>query len=338
MALSGPAHDLRISFFITSYRPAEQLCRLVSTLRKAEPDSPIVIHHDSFQSPLDPSLFADVPHVHVLTSASPIVWGDMSLEAARWRTYRWILENVDVDWVMLLSEQDYPIEPLRELRLRLGDSGVDAFISGQRVDQIKDEEARRVWERRYLYQYWSLPSSKITRQLAEHWTRSTSSYGRRLYAGVDRSGRTLSISLTPAASQQPIRIGVRARKTPFSADFPCWAHNSWCALSRKALEHIVDYLDSNPGFARYYERTVIPVESATGTIVFNDPQLKVANVNLHAIRWTNRGSGRPDVFGRADLEFLCSSSAVFARKFDQASADLLDELDKIVFRNCREVL
>jgi hypothetical protein len=72
--------------------------------------------------------------------------------------------------------------------------------------------------------------------------------------------------------------------------------------------------------------------------VFNDPQLKVADVNLHAIRWTNPGSGRPDVFGRADLDFLRSSSAVFARKFDQGSADLLDELDKIVFRDCREVL
>ena len=82
---------------------------------------------------------------------------------------------------------------------------------------------------------------------------------------------------------------------------------------------------------RYYSRTVIPVESVTGTIVFNDPDLEVTNVALHEIRWTNPDSGHPDVFRLEDLHVLRSSNAIFARKFDYENNDILDELDKMIF-------
>ena len=52
------AAGLRIVYFISSYGSGEQLLRLVRTIRRAEPTSPIVIHHDEFErEPLDRSLF-----------------------------------------------------------------------------------------------------------------------------------------------------------------------------------------------------------------------------------------------------------------------------------------
>jgi len=89
-------------------------------------------------------------------------------------------------------------------------------------------------------------------------------------------------------------------------------------------------VDTHPEFVRYYERTVIPLESATATIVFNDPQLRVANQGMHAIRWSDPASGRPDVFTVADLGFLRDSTAAFARKFGPGDQQILGELDRIV--------
>jgi len=323
------ADELRVAYFITSYGSADQLLRLVRTLRTAQPDSPIVIHHDVFRSPV-PEALREMSDVHVLTSDHPIVWGDMTLEAARWRVFRWILTDLQIDWVVLLSEQDYPIAPLSDLRTQLATDGVDAYILGQQIDQIEDPQLRRECELRYLYQYLSLPSVRVRRGLPERLRQSLSRFRGLLYTAITRSQRKLFVYTTPEALELPSRIGLRQRSTPFSAEFPCWYNDCWYALSRKALLRIVDFLDANPDFISYYERTVIPLESATATIVFNDSELRVANQGMHAIRWSDPASGRPDLFGLADLGFLRESDGAFARKFGAEDQAILDELDKIV--------
>ncbi|MFZ0059706.1 MAG: beta-1,6-N-acetylglucosaminyltransferase [Acidimicrobiales bacterium] len=331
MELSAAADELRIGFFVTSYRSPCQVFRLARTLRRAEPDSPIVIHHDTFRSTLDPSLFDTLSNVHVLTSDKPIRWGDLSLDIARWRAFRWILMNFDVDWIVLLSEQDYPITSMQNLRNRLVQSGVDAFIEGRRIGDIEDEKTRRYFESRYLYQYVCLPSLNLERRLPRRWQQFTAQIRRGMFFCVNHSQRLVFIAMGPPELKLRSWIGLRTRRSPFSTEFPCWHHDSWYALSRKSMEHVIDYLDAHPDVIRYYSRTVIPVESVTGTIVFNDPDLEVANVALHEIRWTNPDSGHPDVFRLEDLDVLRSSNAIFARKFDYENNDILDELDKVIF-------
>ena len=228
------AADVSIAYFITSYGASNQLLRLVTTLRSAAPDAPIVIHHDVFRSPPDPAL-QDIPNVHLLTSDHPIVWGDMTLEAARWRVFRWILTHLRVDWVVLLSEQDYPIAPLRDLPARLADADVDAVILGERIDQITDPQLHRECELRYLYRYVSLPPVRIRRGLPASWRRSLGRFRGLFYTAVTRSQRKLFIYTTPDALELPSRIGLRQGSTPFSEEFPCWYNDCWYALSRKAL-------------------------------------------------------------------------------------------------------
>jgi hypothetical protein len=96
------------------------------------------------------------------------------------------------------------------------------------------------------------------------------------------------------------------------------------------MEHIVEFIRAHPEIAHCYEHTVIPVESATGTIVFNALDLKGANCSLHSSRWSNPSSGHPDTLGPRDLNFLRSVDGIFARKFDAGSAALMDELDRVV--------
>jgi hypothetical protein len=329
---------------------------LVATLQAAEPSSPIVIHHDRFQSNLDPAQFAEKPNIHLLTSDHPIVWGDMTLEAARWRVFRWILENLDVDWVMLLSEQDYPIVPLSELQEKLQASGVDAVISARRVDQLVDPSTRYDSEKRYLYQYITVPKSMAS-ALGRRSTNirvasdpvppsalpDTAAAEPGLVAKAKAIlGRLIKAQplvrfYQPPKGLGPPKLGVRALRTPFSPAFPCWYNDCWFALSRTAMQHVVDYVDENPRFTRYYRRTWIPLESATATILFNDPNLTIANESLHVIKWTDHASGRPDFFRATDAELLRSSGAIFARKFDIADPEILDRLDRIVLGDVEAV-
>ena len=54
-------------------------------------------------------------------------------------------------------------------------------------------------------------------------------------------------------------------------------------------------------YDRYYEKTGIPDESATVTIVCDDPSLKVGSGNLERTRWTDGDHGHPDVLVLDDL-------------------------------------
>jgi hypothetical protein len=138
------AEELRVIFFISTYCSPQQL------------------HHEIDDLYLD--------DLYLIVGDDAIAWGNMILEGARWRMYRWILHHLEVDWVVLLSEQDYPIRPLAELRKRLAEADADAFIRGRRVDQIADARERREWERPYFYQYrWSLPRLEVSAWLPNAW-------------------------------------------------------------------------------------------------------------------------------------------------------------------------
>jgi hypothetical protein len=321
---------VRLAFFISSYGPGEQLHRLVTTLRRSDPSCHVVIHHDVGGAPLTSGLFDGDANVHVIDGLEPIVWGDMTLETARWRVFRWILAELDVDWVMLLSEQDYPLAPVADLKRHLDDSGVDAIISGERIDRMADEGSRVEGAKRYHHRYASLPSSGVEQRLPARLGALTLRARRAAFATVNRRQRAVHLYSAAAELRLPTRIGVRTGPRPVGPEMPIWFVNCWFALSRRAMSRVVDYVDAHPAFVRHFERTVIPVEAATATIVFNDPTLTTSNESLHHIRWSNRVSGRPDVFALEDLDSLVSSGAFFARKFDGRRTELLDALDLIV--------
>jgi hypothetical protein len=324
-------HQPCITYLITSYQSPEQLCRLVGALKRGDPSSSIVIEHDSIRSPLDPSVFRAFSGVHVLIVGKPVVWGGISQESSRWRAFRWILEHLETDWVMVLSGQDYPIAPLPRFRERLQRTTADAIIHGEQVTAMPEGQLRDECRSRYLLQYRQLPSFGLERRIPARWRSPLARLRRVIFSKLNSLQPWFLVYSTPAELGFASRVGREPRLPYFSDDFPCWYHDSWYALSRRAVEHVVTYLDNHPDFVAYYARTVIPVESATGTIVFNDPVLTVEDDRLHAIRWSDPISGHPDLLTIDDLPFLRTSSASFARKFAGDSDALFLELDSAIF-------
>jgi hypothetical protein len=104
------------------------------------------------------------------------------------------------------------------------------------------------------------------------------------------------------------------------------------ALSRRAAESVVNFISTHDSYVQYYARTAIPDESATATIVCNDPTLKICNGNLHWTRWTVGDHSHPDVLVLNDLGDFVNSDKFFARKFDvDVDSSVLDALDQRIF-------
>lgn len=316
-----------VLYLVTSYRNPEQILRLVGTIRRESPASEILLHHDQFRSRLDPSMVnQEAPGAHLLSSLSPMAWGDFSVVEMHWRCFEWALEHLDFEWLVLLSEQDYPVQNLSKTEHLLFGSGADAFMDAYTVD------AATMWPRalgyyRYFYSYSTVPGMGLAHRISTPWSPAFRRLRQRVVNRVNRRpGRLARAETYPDG--MPTRIGIRRRSTPFSDSFGCWVGKAWFALSRRAVSQVVSFNQGHPGYRSYYRRTIVPEESATASIVMNSPDLRVVARNLHFERWSNPYSGHPDILRRDDLQEVMSSGMPFARKFDiGVDSGVLDILD-----------
>lgn len=320
---------MKVAFLIFNHRSGGQLLRLITTLRRQLPDSPLIVHHDKFRSALDAQALTAVGNTHLLTSAEPIVWGDLSLVEATWRSLHWMAAEVEFDWAVVMSGQDYPIKRLDHLPDYLANTGADALIEAQPIGDLPTPTMRRIMCRRYLYQYrparvlW--PAARLPDQLWGNLRQSTGIL-------VDVFNNTQPyVQVYRFPDRMPWRLGHRASDTPFSDQNPCWFGSGWYSLSHKAVKYLCAYVEAFPDYAAYYSQTICPDESATATIMCNAPDISVMPTSLHYTRWTHPESGHPDVLGIDDIGALTAAPKFFARKFDLTiDAQVLDRLDELI--------
>jgi hypothetical protein len=320
---------MKIAFLILNHRDPAQLLRLLATLRQQLPDSTLVVHHDKYRTDLDPHALEHLGGTYLLTSEQPTIWGDFTLANAIWQSIAWMLGNLEFDWLMLLSAQDYPIRPLHDLGHYLAGTGADAVLLAEPIANIANRPDRRDRHRRYLYQY--RPAR----------TRSTGA-NEVLRNAIRRRAGLLAdvlnylqpyVQIYRFPDGMPWRIGFPARTTPFTDARPCWFGSMWISLSRDAARFVVDAVRDRPDYVHYYRHAIYPDESVTLTLLCNEPRIRVEQRELHYIRWTNPKSGHPDLLTADDAAELkvASASAYFARKFDIGTdPEVFDKLDELL--------
>ena len=318
---------MRIAFLVLNHREPPQLLRLLATLRGQLPDAPIIVHHDKFSSRLNASALDEIEDIYLLTSDKPTVWGDFSLVDTCWRSIAWTVKHIEFDWLIMLSAQDYPIKPLSTLGDYLASLGADAVLRTAAISELRRAADRRDKRRRYLYQYRQVPQN---RQPSLGQVKLVLRYSTSPLIDVLNNIQPY-FQIFKFPDMRPNRLGWRARQTPFSEAEPCRFGSLWCGLSFGAAEFIVTSVRDREDYVDYYRRTVMPGESATATLIGNASQLRVAPYDMHYTRWTNPGTGHPDVFGVEDLDELLTAPEYFARKFDIATdARILNKLDDIL--------
>ncbi len=301
---------MRVAYFVQSHRDPAQVARLVGTLRRGSPEAHLMVGHDRRHSTLTPDDLP--PGVDLFFPPPPIERGELSLLSPYFQALERLAEQrVEFDWLVYLSGQDYPTQPLALSEAFLAAAEVDGFLAHwEAFAPVNPWGRRRQGRLRYAYQY---------RKLAPRWTRLV-----RFLRPLNRVQSFFHLHTTYGP-----RLGVRARSTPFGAPRTCYAGIQWTTLRRSAVDSLRASLRTEGNLLAYYARCICPDESLVQTLLLNTAGLRFANQSLRFVDSSGSRDGRPRTLGCADLPALADPRVHFARKLDAAAdPELLARLDE----------
>lgn len=303
---------MRICYFIQNHLAPAQVRRLVGTIRRSQPEAFFLIGHDGFAGHCSADELRRAVDVDVFEAREPSLRGYFSLLLPYFDAVEWLAERgISYDWIVYLSAQDYPTQPLRSFEAMLAASGCDGFLRyWKAAEPVNPWGRRRQGLCRYYYQYfdappWATPALRLARPLnrVQPWLHVHLVYGPRL--------------------------GVLRRPPPFDDDVTCYAGSQWTTLRRECAEHVVERVRSEDALVRWFRRTICPCEAVVQTLLLNSGRFELRNDDLRYTDFTGSTNGRPRTLTAGDLPVLTGGPYYFARKFDLArDARVLDLLDE----------
>jgi Core-2/I-Branching enzyme len=276
-----------------------------------------LISHDQTLCELDLSMLDCNSNIHLFFAKGGRA--DFSMVQSYLDALNWLFTNqIAFDWLINITGQDYPIQPIGEIEAFLAKTHYDGFL--EYFDVLSSESQWSIQEgySRYFYQYKQLSATvsdrlqKILKPIKiinyiQPWIRFNCSYD--------------------------IRIGVKAT-TPFNQSFKCYGGSFFCTLSRKCVEYLYNYTNNHPSFVQYSRSTSISVEYFIQTILINSRLFNLSNDCKRYFDFTKTRNGSPRFLTKEDYENIAKSQAHFARKFDMAlDHHILDLIDKNNSRN-----
>jgi len=287
-----------LGFILLTHSDSPQSVRLVNRLNAMFDFPPITWHHDFSKGKPPEAKFS--PNITFVRRPVRAERAEYSLVEAELRAMEQMFSQPGApERFVLLSGQDYPIKPAKQILADLQAGGFDAHMHYDlvREDQQATKELRMLYERHLCYNFPPLP---LFRWLDRNWPMFIVKY------------------------RGPFRGLV-----PFSREFECYAGSQWFVANRRTVEHILEFHRTRRKLARYYRWRLFPDEVYLQTIVVNEPRLKTNRNNWRYVDWSS-GTSHPKILGLEDLPKLMASPAHFARKFSlQADAKILDRLDEV---------
>lgn len=307
---------MKVCYFIQTHKNLQQINRLTQTIKRLSPYSQIIISHDSKHCNFDFTSLKSFSGVNVLQAQR--ARGDFSLVQGYLDAVDWLFkQNIEFDWLINLTGQDYPTQPLSQIESLLAESDCDGFIEHFKVFSEQSHWSIQEGGSRYLYRYQKLG------ELAE-WKKN------------------LLNPLKVVNYIQPffrvnfsydIRIGVKTL-TPFNENFICYGGSFFSILSKKCIQYLYDFSKSRSDIVDYYKGVTSSDESFIQTVLVNSQLFNLSNDCKRYFDFSGTRNGRPRILTIHDYPSLLQNNINFARKFDiEQDSKILDALDARILNN-----
>ena len=314
---------MKVLYLIQTHKNPEQIYRLVQIIRKSSLESHIVVIHDFSSCDLDIAPLQNLPEVEVLRLNGKGGRGDFSMIQGYLDSLDWLFShNLDFDWLINITGQDYPTQPLSKIEKFLAETKYDGFLEYFEALSNSKSNPWGVKEGgdRYLYKYWR---SGVRIPLFDYGHTLPGRILNRLGAIFNNAQPFIRICW----AFDGLMIGLPANY-PFDKKFICYGGSYFHTISRKCVQFLYDFTKENSNIVEYYKQTCVPVESFVQTVLLNSKLFNLCNDPKRYFDFYNSQNGSPRVLTVEDYPKLVHEDIHFARKFElEQDSTILDMLD-----------
>lgn len=295
---------MKIAFSILSHKyPDSLFIELLEYLSKFK-NATIVVHHDDSQSQFDESLI-DQYNLHMIRPSFATRWGHISKIPAIIATFEKAYEVApDLDWLITLSTNCFPIKSHRHIETFFAESVYDYYMSshplGMRYEGIFKWHYRTLFTK-YLF---SVPF-------------------------VSRKGKFYKKS---------IRIPINPKKTGFKGYQP-YTGADWFFINNRTLRRVIGAKIVDHPISKHVARQNLapdmnasPDEIILQSFIRNQSDLNGCDNYYRYINWEGCQNWHPNTLTKAYWNDIKESDALFARKFDlHDSKELIEKIKREIF-------
>jgi len=297
---------MNVAYLVLAHNNPGVLERAIATLSLEECDFFIHIDRKS-----DLSQFSAIrgENVHFSENRLPLYWGEFSLVRATLLLLRSALASRRTpDYCVLMSGTDFPLRSGKYVQEFLAANQLAANEGSEFINVVKVPAPGKPLSRINTLRF---PRSQPVRHLAG-----------RAWAKLGLPGRDYRNYL--------------GTLEPYSG-------SQWWALSREACEYILEFIERNPRFVRFFENVFAADEAFFHTILANSPFQSRIRRNLVYEDWSAEGA-HPAMIGERHVAFFQRHSevqvhdvygegeALFARKFSDANLGLVRQIEEMIDR------
>lgn len=274
------------------------------------------IHFDKklYISPDDPyyKILKETEGVHIYENRINVQWGAFGITKINLKLMQEALKDKDVKYIHPISGECLHVKSVQYINDYFRKHAGQEFIR----HWIMPHENTSGWgynrlDKYHLHDYFNPRSQKLK----------------------DRTIKQINAMLR--VSQRLLkRIGIFRR---YPSDFPTlYGGSAWWSITRECALYVMDYLEKNPEYYRRFKFTQLSDEMFLQTIIVNSPfKENVVNNNLRYIVFLTASPSHPQYLTMDDLDELSEEDVLFARKFTNKSTELIDYLEKNVYKDTK---
>ncbi|HTU37586.1 MAG TPA: beta-1,6-N-acetylglucosaminyltransferase [Acidimicrobiales bacterium] len=293
------------AYLVLSHKNPSQVESLAQRILALSPTASVVIHHDRTGGP--PPWDGREPPARVqFVERTAVEWGGWSIVEATVRLLRFAQEELDHEWVVIVSGEHWPVTDLASWEAELVASGADARMPAEELPRRlrfgrRDADANRDLARCRLRWF---------RVARPRWAPA-----HKALAGLSKLS-TLShpvCKLEFSQRNDSWFVGVPRRRGAVTG-WTLFKGSEWFACNRRAAAAV---LQADERVASWFRRSHIPDESYFQSLLHRDGRLRIDH---RVVTWVPPQPPAPTqgwMLLKADeLPAVVTSGAAFARKLD----------------------
>lgn len=312
---------MKITYLFLIYKNPEIVYHICQRLRGE--GIRFLVHVDK-NSKVDFSILKDIKGLEFSDFRYATTWGSSGLVEATVHCLKHISKNYDTDYVILMSESDYPIKSPEYIASYLENSNKDFATSSLLPCAHPLENKNCYWLEGGMRRVKAYPLRFGPKGIASIEPRTIN------WGNIRQFGKLLLHS--PKSIFTALKLFFYPKRKTYE-DMPWCGGDQWFILRKETVDKIVSKIESDESILQESQNTIVPDEIIFATLIHHlSPSNERENKTLRYVHWSSPKAKSPSLINTNELpiidKIIKNKDLLFARKIEDIK--VIEYIDSIV--------